>query len=44
MLGIKILLECNVFQFGDTLFREKEGGAMVNPFARTWSVIHFAVL
>ena len=41
---IKLLLWFNVFQFGDTCYRQKEGGAMDSPFTFLWSILTFATM
>ena len=43
-LAIKILLKCDVFEFGDTYYKQLQGGAMGNPFTCIWAIVHYAVI
>ena len=41
---MKLLLIFNVFQFGDTYYRQKEGGVMGSPFSYLWEILTFATM
>ena len=41
---IKLLLRFNVFQFGDTCYRQKEGGEMGSTFACLWKTLTFSTM
>jgi hypothetical protein len=41
--GLQIVMENNVFKFGDTFWLQKDGTAMGTPLACMWATIYFSI-